>query len=221
MSIGRCFARSRRPSQAGIFAAQLADPGVVGHHVGMPSLRTLLIGLVAAASLGGAAHAETLGACIWGKLPAGDRTKVLAAYQQSMAGGSQALDRLRAKLKIGAVKCGLHGDVSSDWVPTMVGSEAVQAYVASALKVPRPRLDAVWAAAPAKVATCIRANGRLAFYPNGTGCTDPAVSAWLLQRLGIDRNRQPAAQQAIWYFNAKAIGEWGDQLVAKLPPKSR
>jgi hypothetical protein len=69
------------------------------------------------------------------------------------------------------------------------------------------------------VAACVRATGRTAFFPNGLGCVDPTASAWLLKRLGLDPRQQPAARQALYYFNAKAIGEWGDILVAKLAAK--
>ncbi|WP_293367565.1 hypothetical protein, partial [Phenylobacterium sp.] len=97
---------------------------------------------------------------------------------------------------------------------------AVQVYAADALlaarKLDRPNLDAAWAAAPADVAACVRANGRLAFFSNGIGCANPAASAWLLKRLGLHQSQEPAARQALYYFNAKAIGEWGDTLVAKL-----
>ena len=192
----------------------------------MPSSRRFLIGpflvsLTAALLLGGAAHAQSASACIWGRLTPAEHTRVLAAYQQSMAGGAEALDALHARLRMAATRCGLRGDVSSDWIPTMAGSEAVQAHVAATLKLDRAKLDAIWAAAPANVAACVRANGRLAFFPNGTGCTDPAASAWLLKQVGIDRNQQPAAQQAIYYFNAKAIGEWGDKLIINMPHKPR
>jgi hypothetical protein len=186
----------------------------------MVSPRTLLIGL-AMTALAGAANAEPIGACVWGKLSAAEHAKVLAAYQQNMAGGAAALDRLGGKLKTATAACAKRSDVPADWVPTIAGSEAVQIYAATALKTDRAKLDAAWAAAPANVAACIRANGRLAFYPNGTGCTDPAASAWLLKRIGVAPNQPPASQQAIYYFNARAIGDWADQLVAKLPPKGK
>ncbi|MBS0332724.1 MAG: hypothetical protein JSS35_08160, partial [Proteobacteria bacterium] len=162
-----------------------------------------------------------LSACIWDKLPSGDRVQVLAAYRKSMAGGAAALDQRRGKLKTAAVRCGLRGDVHSDWISTMAGAEAVQIYVAGALKIDRAKLDAALAAAPPKVAACISANGRLAYYPNGTGCTDPTATAWLMRQVGIDPRQQPAAQQAGWYFNARSIGDWGDKVVTRLPPKPR
>jgi hypothetical protein len=186
----------------------------------MACVRALLIGPAFAFAFAGAARAEPLSACVFGKLSAGEHAKVLAAYQQSMAAGAQALERLSGKLKAATATCAKRGDVPADWVSTLAGAEAVQTFVAAALKMDRDRLDAAWAAAPAHVATCIRANGRLAFYPNGTGCVDPAASAWLLRRIGLAPNQPPASQQANYYFNAKAIGEWGDQLIAKLPPKA-
>ena len=87
----------------------------------------------------------------------------------------------------------------------------------AAKRLDRAKLDAAWAAAPADVAACVRAIGRLAFFSNGIGCSHPAASAWLLKRLGLDQSQQPAARQALYYFNAKAIGEWGETLVAKRP----
>lgn len=183
--------------------------------------RTLIIGLAAAVSLGGAARAEPISACVWGKLPTAERAKVLAAYQHAMSWGAAALDAIGPRLKTATAACARRAEVPSDWVPTIAGSEAVQTYIAGALKMDRAKLDAAWAAAPANVAACIRANGRLAFYPNGTGCTDPAATAWLLKRIGLAPGQGPASQQAVYYFNAKAIGEWGDQLIARLPPKER
>ena len=186
----------------------------------MTSARALLTGLTCALAVGGAARAEPLGACIWSKLSPADHAKVLDAYGQSMAGGAQALDRLGGKLKAGAAACARRGDLPKDWIPTIAESEAVQTYAAAALRIDRARLDAAWAAAPANVAACIRASGRLAFYPNGAGCVDPAASAWLLTRVGLAPNRPPASQLATYYFNARAIGEWGDRLVAGLAPKA-
>ena len=138
-----------------------------------------------------------------------------------MGAGAAALEKLGGKLKPRAAACAKRGDISADWVQTITGAEAVQAYAAAALlnakHLDRPKLDAAWAAASADVAACVRANGRLAFFSNGLGCSNPAASAWLLKRLGLDPSQQPAARQALYYFNAKAIGEWGDKLVAAKP----
>ncbi|HLZ73380.1 hypothetical protein [Phenylobacterium sp.] len=180
---------------------------------------TPFIGLVAALAVGGGARAGTLGACVWAKLSPAEQTRVLAAYQGDMAAGAAALERLSRKLQPAAATCAKRADVSADWVQTIAGSEAVQTYAAEALAVrrlDRGKLDAAWAAAPPDVAACVRANGRLAFFSNGLGCSNPTASAWLLKRLGLDQNQQPAARQALYYFNAKAIGEWGDRLVADL-----
>jgi hypothetical protein len=188
-------------------------------------IQTLFFGIAAALALSGAARAGTLGACIWSKLSPSEQTKVLAAYQKDMSSGATALQKLDSKLKPKAALCAGRSDVPADWIQTIAGSEAVQAYTAAALSaakhIERTKLDAAWAAAPADVAACVRANGRLAFYSNGLGCANPAASAWLLKRLGIAANDQPAARQALYYFNARAIGEWGDQLVAKLAVKPR
>jgi hypothetical protein len=187
--------------------------------------RALLIGLTAAVALGGAASAEPLGACIWSRLSAAEHGRVLDAYQKDMGAGAVALDKLDGKLKASAALCARRRDVPPAWVQTITGAEAVQAYAAAALlsakRLDRAKLDAVWAAAPADVAACVRANGRLAFFSNGLGCANPAASAWLLKRLGLDPGQQPAARQALYYFNAKAIDEWGDKLVAGLAAKPR
>jgi hypothetical protein len=165
-----------------------------------------------------------LGACIWGKLSPSEQAKVLAAYRTDMGAGAAALQKLDGKLRLKAAACAKRGDIKPDWIQTITGSHAVQAYTAEALSaakhVDRAKLDAAWAAAPADVAGCVRANGRLAFYSNGLGCSNPAAAAWLLKRIGIAAN-DPAARQALYFFNARAIGEWGDQLVAKLPAKAR
>jgi hypothetical protein len=186
-------------------------------------LRTLWLGLAAALALSGAARAGALGACIWAKLSPPEQTRVLAAYRKDMGSGATALQTLDGKLKPRAGACAKRRDISADWIQIITGAEAVQTYAATALlgarRLDRPRLDAAWSAAPADVAACVRANGRLAFFSNGLGCANPAASAWLLKRLGIAPNEQPAARQALYYFNAKAIGEWGDQLVAKLAAK--
>ena len=186
--------------------------------------RTLFIGLTAALALSGAARAGALGVCIWGKLSPAEQTRVVAAYQGDMATGAAALERLSRKLQPAAANCAKRSDVSADWVQTIAGSEAVQIYAAEALaarRLDRAKLDAAWAAAPPDVAACVRANGRLAFFSNGLGCSNPAASAWLLKRIGLDPNAQPAARQALYYFNAKAIGEWGDKLVAGLAAKPK
>jgi hypothetical protein len=187
--------------------------------------RTLFFGLTAAAALSGAARAEPLSACIWSKLSPAEHARVLAAYQKDMGAGASALEKLGGPLKAKAALCAKRSDIPPDWIQTITGSEAVQTYAADALlaakKLERAKLDAAWAAAPADVAACVRANGRLAFFSNGIGCSNPAASAWLLNRLGLDQSQQPAARQALYYFNAKAIGEWGDTLVAKLAVKPR
>ncbi len=183
--------------------------------------RTLLLGLTAAIALSGPARAGTLGSCIWSKLSPAEQSKVLAAYQRDMGSGAAALQALDRKLKAKAAVCAKRGDISSDWIQTIAGSEAVQTWAATALHLDRPKLDAAWAAAPADVAACVRANGRLAFFSNGLGCANPALSAWLIRRLGLNPAQQPAARHGLYYFNAKAIGEWGDSLVAKLPAKPR
>ena len=93
----------------------------------------------------------------------------------------------------------------------------MQIHAASVIPADRARLDALWKAAPANVTACVRANGRLAFSPNAMGCADPAATQWVLSHVGVKAG-QPAAAQAVFYFNAKAIGEWGDALVGKLKP---
>jgi hypothetical protein len=186
--------------------------------------RALLIGLMTAVAFSGAAQAQALGACIWTKLSPAEHGRVLAAYARDMGAGAAALQMLDGKLKAKAALCAKRRDIPPDWVQTITGSQAVQTYAAGALaahRLDRPKLDAAWAAAPADVATCVRANGRLAFFSNGLGCANPAAAAWLLKRIGIAANDQPAARQALWYFNAKTIGDWGDQLAAKLPAKAR
>ncbi len=188
------------------------------------AVRTLFIGLTAALALGGAAHAEPLSACIWAKLSPAEQTRILSAYEKDMGSGAAALERLDRKLQTQAALCAKRSDISPDWVQTITGAEAVQTYTAEMLAVrrlDRQKLDAAWTAAPADVAACVRANGRLAFFSNGLGCGNPAASAWLLKRLGLDPNAQPAARQALYYFNAKAIGEWGDKLVAGLAAKPK
>jgi hypothetical protein len=185
-----------------------------------PIARAFLIGSAGALALAGAAHAEPLAGCIWAKLSAAEQTRVLAAYEKDMGAGAAALERLDRKLQATAAVCAKRSDISADWVQTITGSEAVQVYTAEALAVrrlDRQKLDAAWAAAPPDVAACVRANGRLAFFSNGLGCSNPAASAWLLKRIGLDPAQQPAARQALYYFNAKAIGEWGGKLVAAKP----
>jgi hypothetical protein len=170
--------------------------------------------------MGGAAHAEPLGACIWSKLSPAEQTRALAAYEKDMSSGASTLQRLDRKLQMHAAVCAKRNDISADWIQTITGAEAVQTYTAEMLAVrrlDRQKPDAAWAAAPADVAACVRANGRLAFFSNGLGCGNPTASAWLLKRLGLDPAQQPAARQALYYFNAKAIGEWGDKLVAAKP----
>jgi hypothetical protein len=181
----------------------------------------LLIGLATALAFSGAADAGALGACVWAKLSPAEQTRVLGAYERDMGAGAAALEKLDGKLKSRAAACARRGDVSSDWIQTIAGSEAVQVWSAEALHLERPKLDAAWAAAPPDVAACVRANGRLAFFSNGLGCANPALSNWLVRRIGLAPNQQPAARQALYYFNAKAIGEWGDQLVSKLAAKPR
>jgi hypothetical protein len=183
--------------------------------------RALLIGLAIALAFSGAAKAGALGACIWTKLSPAEQTRVLGAYERDMGAGAAALQKLDGKLKPKAAACARRADVSSDWIQTIAGSEAVQVWAAAALHLERSKLDAAWAAAPPDVAACVRANGRLAFFSNGLGCANPASSNWLVRRIGVAANQQPAARQALYYFNAKAIGEWGDQLVAKLAAKPR
>jgi len=187
--------------------------------------RALFIGLAMAMAFGGAARAEALGACLWSKLSAAEHNRILAAYGKDMGAGADALDKLRGKLKAQAAVCAGRRDVPPDWVQIAAGSQGVQAYAADALlasrRLERPTLDAAWAAAPATVAACVRATARVAYFPNGLGCVDPAASAWLLKRVGLDPSQQPAARQALYYFNAKAIGEWGDILVAKLAAKPK
>ena len=132
--------------------------------------------------------------------------------------------RLDRKLQAQAAHCAKRSDISPDWIQTITGVEGrpdLHRRILAVRRLDRQKLDAAWAAAPPDVAACVRANGRLAFFSNGLGCTNPAASAWLLKRLGLDPNQQPAARQALYYFNAKAIGEWGDKLVAGLRPEPK
>jgi hypothetical protein len=202
-------------------AAQLSV--ITSQMVSPHALRTLLFGLAAAVAMGGAARAEPLGACLLARLSSAEQAHVLGAYQKDMAAGAAALERLGTKLSSRAAVCTGRDDIPRDWVQTIAGSQAVQTHVVAVLPanrhIDRGRLDAAWAAAPADVAACVRANGRLAFFSNGLGCGNPAASAWLLKRVGLDQSQQPAARQVLYYFNAKAIGEWGDKLVAGLAAK--
>ena len=174
-----------------------------------------LAGAALALVAGGSAAAEGLGACIWGKLTGPERTRVLGAYGRDMGAGAAALEKLDAKVRAGAAACAGRGDIPAGWTQTLAGSEAVQIHAASVIGTDRARLDALWKAAPANVTACVRANGRLAFSPNAVGCADPAATQWVLNHVGVRRG-QPGAAQAIFYFNAKAIAEWGDALTAKL-----
>jgi len=178
-----------------------------------------------AAAFGGMARAEGLGACLWSKLSAAEQSRILAAYGRDMGAGAEALDKLKGKLKVQAAACAGRRDVPPDWVQIAAGSQGVQAYAAAALlasrHIERAKLDAACTGAPANVAACVRATARVAYFPNGLGCVDPAASAWLLKRVGLDQSQQPAAKQALYYFNAKAIGEWGDKLVATLAAKPK
>jgi hypothetical protein len=188
------------------------------------AVRAFFIGLLAAVALGGSARAAALGACIWSKLSPAEQTRVLAAYGRDMGAGAAALEKLDGRLQARAALCAKRRDIPPDWVQTITGSEAVQtsaAVMLAAQRLNRPKLDAAWAAAPADVAACLRANGRLAFFSNGLGCANPATSAWLLRRLSLNPVQQPAARQALYYFNAKAIGEWGDKLVNGLAAKPK
>ena len=47
------------------------------------------------------------------------------------------------------------------------------------------------------------------------------ASIRLLKRIGLDQSQQPAARQALYYFNAMAIGEWGDRLVVSLAARPK
>ena len=176
-----------------------------------------LWGVLALTVLAGAARAEGLGACVWGKLSAAEQARVIAAYGRDMGAGAAALEKLDARVRTAAAGCSGRKTIPAAWPQTLAGSEGVQVHAASVLRIDRARLDAMWKAAPANVAACVRANGRLAFSPNALGCADPAATQWVLRQVGVARGT-PAAAQAVFYFNAKAIGEWGDSFVAKLKP---
>ncbi len=178
-----------------------------------------MAGMALALVMASGAEASGLGVCLWSKLSAPERTRVMAAYGRDMGAGAAALEGLDVKLRAKAAACGARRDIPALWIQTIAGSEAVQASVAATYRLDRKGLDAAWSAAPPQVAACVRANARLAFYSNGLGCADPAAPAWLLRRLGLSQN-QPAARQALYYVNARAIGEWGDTLAARPPAKS-
>lgn len=180
------------------------------------ALYVLALALAAAAP----AEAGRLGACVWGKLRPADRDRVLAAYRQDMSQGGAALEKIDARLRTASAACAGRRDLPPLWAQTLAGSEAVQVWASEALRpagVDRARLEAAWTAAPETVKACIKANGRLAFYSNGLGCSDPAPAAWLARKVGIDPARQAIpARQTLYYFNARAIGDWGDTLAAAL-----
>ena len=171
--------------------------------------------------------APSFGPCAWARLHPADQDSLLSAYDTSPQSAMAMLGTEDAQVQVLVASCTHRTDVPPLWASGLMASQVIQNGAAAALlsarHLTRAALDAAWTHAPDDARQCVRANASKTFGVNSPPCPDPKAPLELLQALNISiATDRPIAAQALYYFNAKAQGEWGDALIAKLltePPR--
>ena len=176
-------------------------------------------------SLVSAPHAQTisaqeLGACAWSQLPGDLRQAYLGAHHRNMNDGMEVLSKQDDAVLAAVAACAGRSDIPASWAQAAVASQAIQNGAANeltgALGISAATLDAAWEKAPPAAIQCFRANAAKVFGKTDEACPDPKAPLWFLQALKISpTSSRPAAEQALYYFNAKAQEQWADALIAK------
>ncbi len=186
------------------------------------------LAILAFSAFAATANAESIGSCAWAMVPIDDRQQFLTGYKESMNGGMAVLSSKDVELRGFVTACSKRDDVPRSWQQAVIASQAIQygaaADLMSARDIPRAQLDAAWQAAPDAARQCFRANAAKVFGIKDQTCPDPKAPGWFLQSLKMSlQTETPEANQALYYFNAKAQSEWAEALIAKfltLPPKA-
>lgn len=170
--------------------------------------------------------AQELGACAWSQLSADLRQAYLTAHHRNMNDGMEALSKQDDAVLAAVAACAGRNDIPAPWAQAAVASKAIQNGAANelsgALGLSAPTLDAAWEKAPPDTIQCFRANAAKVFGKTDEACPDPKAPLWFLQALKISpTSNRPAAEQALYYFNAKAQEQWAEALIAKFKEQKR
>ncbi|MBB4796329.1 hypothetical protein HNP32_000043 [Brevundimonas bullata] len=171
-----------------------------------------------------AGESQSLGACIWSRLPAADQQQILTAYDRGMTSATNALQHRDLRLMGAAPDCAGRTDLPTLWVRSAVAGHIVQTGAAAAVLaekgVDRARLDAAWSAAPAEARDCALANAAKVFAIDGPVCVNRRASEAFARELGLDptaRADRKASGQTLTYMNAKALELIALTLIARAP----
>lgn len=171
-----------------------------------------------------AGEPQSLGACVWSRLPAADQAQILTAYGRGMTSGMNALNHRDLKVMAAAPDCAGRVDLPLLWIRAAVASHVIQtgaaATVLSEKGLDRARLDAAWEAAPVEARNCTLANAAKVFGIDGPACNDRRAPTAFTENLGLDRSARAdrkAWDQALIYMNAKAQEQIALALIARAP----
>lgn len=167
---------------------------------------------------------QTLGACVWSRLPVGDQQQILTAYGRGVTSGMNALNHRDLKVMRAAPDCAGRSDLPAMWVRSAVAAHVIQAGAAATVLsekgLDRDRLDAAWDAAPAEARNCTLANAAKVFGIDGPACADRRAPQAFAESLGLThsiRADRKASEQALIYMNAKAQEQIALTLIARMP----
>lgn len=171
-----------------------------------------------------AGEPQTLGGCVWSRLPAADQAQVLRAYDRGMTSATNALQHRDLRLMAAAPDCAGRADLPPLWIRSAVAGHVVQTGAAAAVLsekgVDRARLDAAWSAAPAEARDCALAGAAKVFAIDGPACADRRAPHAFARELGLDpaaRADRKASEQALTYMNAKAMELIALTLITRAP----
>lgn len=182
-------------------------------------------------SLVSATHAQTatvqdVGRCAWMQLPAKARQDYLTAHSQGIHNGTGVLQKHHDRILATVATCAGRRDIPVRWAQVAVTSQAIRSGTANELGamagISAEMLDATWAKAPPDAIQCTRANAAKVVGIVNETCPDPKAPLWFLQELKISpASNRAAAEQALFYFNAKAQGIWAESLIARFQEEKR
>lgn len=193
---------------------------------GLALWRVLGAVMIASAILLGAreARAETLGDCVWSRLPAAEQSQILNAYSRGVTSGMNALNHRDLKVMAAAPACAGRADLPAMWVRSAVAAHAIQMGAAASVLaekgLDRARLDEAWNAAPVNARNCTLANAAKVFGIDGPACADRRAPQAFASSLGLTYSERPdrkASEQTLIYMNAKAQEQIALTLIARIP----
>lgn len=167
---------------------------------------------------------QTLGDCVWSRLPAADQQQILSAYERSVSSGMNALNHRDLKVMAAAPECAGRADLPAMWVRSAVAAHVIQtgaaATILSEKGLDRAQLDTAWQAAPIEARNCTLANAAKVFGIDGPACNDRRAPRAFAESLGLThsvRADRKAAEQVLIYMNAKAQEQIALTLIARAP----